>query len=175
MTIQQFSYITYLGINIGIILLVLVITSLIVFLLLICFYKINKKYLNPEKFKDSVKNYIKIKLSIKEHNYLLGINNKIHWYDLITHTYTYYISETEFIMYKYLTIFTKIFTIFILPIYIIIHGVFSLPELLKEYKEVFLQKYTNSFYKTKLRLYYKGEETEFYSKLKKIHNHEKRK
>ena len=79
MTIQQFSYITYLGINIGIILLVLVITSLIVFLLLICFYKINKKYLNPEKFKDSVKNYIKIKLSIKEHNYLLGINNKIHY------------------------------------------------------------------------------------------------
>jgi hypothetical protein len=146
-----------------------------VFLLLICFDKINKKYLNPEKFKDSVKNYSKIKLSIKEHNYLLGINSKIHWYDLITHTYTYYISETEFIMYKYLTIFTKIFTIFILPIYIIIHGVFSLPELLKEYKEVFLQKYTNSFYKTKLRLYYKGEETEFYYKLKKIHNYEKRK
>ena len=51
----------------------------------------------------------------------------------------------------------------------------SLPELLKEYKEVFLQKYTNSFYKTKLRLYYKGEETEFYYKLKKIHNYEKRK
>jgi len=175
MTIQQFSYITYLGINIGIILLVLVITSLIVFLLLIWFYKINKKYLNPEQFKDSVKNYIKIKLSIKEHNYLLGINNKIHWYDLLTHKYTYYVSDTEFIMYKYLTIFTKIFTIFILPIYIIIHGVFSLPELLKEYKEVFLQKYTNSFYKTKLRLYYKGEETDFYCKLKKIHNYEKRK
>jgi hypothetical protein len=114
-------------------------------------------------------------LSIKEHNTLLGINTKIHWYDLLTHKYAYYVSETDFMMYKYVSIFTKIFTIFILPIYIIIHGVFSLPELLKEYKEVFLQKYTNNFYKTKLRLYYKGEETEFYSKLKKIHNYEKRK
>jgi hypothetical protein len=94
---------------------ILVLISLIIFGLLILFDKINKKYLNPEKFKDNIKNYNKIKLSIKEHNTLLGINNKIHWYDLITHTYSYYISETYFMRYKYLSIFTKIFTIFIFP------------------------------------------------------------
>ena len=169
------NYMSFQTIPILVWIFILVIISLIIFGLLILFDKINKKYLNPENFKDSIKNYNKIKLSIKEHNTLLGINTKIHWYDLLTHKYAYYVSETDFMMYKYVSIFTKIFTIFILPIYIIIHGVFSLPELLKEYKEVFLQKYTNSFYKTKLRLYYKGEETEFYSKLKKIHNYEKRK
>jgi hypothetical protein len=111
------TYFSFFNISatIGSWLIILGIISLIIFGVLILFDKINKQYLNPEKFKDSVKNYSKIKLSIKEHNYLLGINNKIHWYDLITHTYSYYISDTEFIMYKYLTIFTKIFTIFIFP------------------------------------------------------------
>jgi hypothetical protein len=107
--------------------------------------------------------YDKIKISKKLHNEYL-ICYQIKWYTFLFYNYKYFISNEEVRIYKYLSLFSKILCIILMPIYIVYYGINDIKKLFKEYYDLMLD---NTSAVCSLDLYYNDIETNFHIDLNK--------